>query len=73
VKKSCVASIRNRWSAIFAAWNYFMSLKNPDNDAFIKMYRDYAKAKKLANAEKVVTNDPMEATYVGIHMWKLGG
>ena len=53
-----------------AAWNYFMSLKNPDNDAFIKMYRDYAKAKKLANAEKVVTNDPMEATYVGIHMWK---
>jgi len=53
-----------------AAWNYFMSLKNPDNDAFIKMYRDYAKAKKLANADKVVTNDPMEATYVGIHMWK---
>ena len=53
-----------------AAWNYFMSLKNPDNDAFIKMYRDYAKAKKLANADKVVTNDPMEATYIGIHMWK---
>ena len=53
-----------------AAWNYFMSLKNPTNDAFIKMYRDYAKAKKLPNAEKVVTNDPMEATYIGIHMWK---
>jgi urea transport system substrate-binding protein len=53
-----------------AAWNYFMSLKNSTNDAFIKMYRDYAKLKKLPNAEKVVTNDPMEATYVGIHMWK---
>lgn len=53
-----------------AAWNYFMSLKNPTNDAFIKMYRDYAKAKKLPNADKVVTNDPMEATYIGIHMWK---
>jgi urea transport system substrate-binding protein len=53
-----------------ASWNYFMSLKNPTNDAFIKMYRDYAKAKKLANADKVVTNDPMEATYIGIHMWK---
>jgi urea transport system substrate-binding protein len=53
-----------------AAWNYFMSLKNPSNDAFIKQYRAYAKKKGLANADKVVTNDPMEATYVGIHMWK---
>jgi urea transport system substrate-binding protein len=53
-----------------AAWNYFMSLKNPTNDAFIKKYRAWAKAKGLPNAEKVVTNDPMEATYVGIHMWK---
>jgi len=53
-----------------AAWNYFMSLKNPVNDAFIKAYRAYAKKKNLANADTVVTNDPMEATYVGIHMWK---
>ncbi len=53
-----------------AAWNYFMSLKNPENDAFTKKYRDWAKKQKLPNAEKVVTNDPMEATYVGIYMWK---
>ncbi len=53
-----------------AAWNYFMSLKNPENDKFIKMYRDWAKKQKLPNADKVVTNDPMEATYIGIHMWK---
>ena len=53
-----------------AAWNYFMSLKNPANDAFVKKYRAYAKKKGLPNADKVVTNDPMEATYVGIHMWK---
>src|SRR5919197_4487608 len=53
-----------------AAWNYFMSLKNPQNEAFIKKYRAYAKKKGLPNADKVVTNDPMEATYVGIHMWK---
>ena len=52
-----------------AAWNYFMSVKNAENDAFIKKYRAYAKAKNLPNADKVVTNDPMEATYVGIHMW----
>ena len=53
-----------------AAWNYFMSLKNPENEKFVKMYKDWAKKNKLPNAGTVVTNDPMEATYVGIHMWK---
>ena len=53
-----------------ASWNYFMSLKNGENDKFIKMYKDWAKKQKLPNADKVVTNDPMEATYIGIHMWK---
>ncbi|MFC5300571.1 urea ABC transporter substrate-binding protein [Azospira restricta] len=53
-----------------ASWNYFMSLKNPENDKFVKLYKDWAKKSKLPNADKVVTNDPMEATYVGIHMWK---
>jgi urea transport system substrate-binding protein len=53
-----------------AAWNYFMSLKNPANDGFIKSYRDWAKKNNLPNADKVVTNDPMEATYVGMQMWK---
>jgi urea transport system substrate-binding protein len=53
-----------------ASWNYFMSVKNPENDAFVKKYREWAKKQKLPNADKVVTNDPMEATYVGIHMWK---
>ncbi|OHC61761.1 MAG: urea ABC transporter substrate-binding protein [Rhodocyclales bacterium RIFCSPLOWO2_02_FULL_63_24] len=52
-----------------AAWNYFQSVKNPANDAFIKMYKDWAKKQKLPKADTVVTNDPMEATYVGIHMW----
>ncbi|MBS0312139.1 MAG: transporter substrate-binding protein, partial [Proteobacteria bacterium] len=53
-----------------AAWNYFESIKNPTNAAFIKMYKDWAKKQKLPNADTVVTNDPMEATYIGIHMWK---
>ncbi len=53
-----------------AAWNYFMTLKNGENDKFIKMYKDWAKKSKLPNADKAVTNDPMEATYIGIHMWK---
>jgi len=53
-----------------AAWNYFQSIKNPENAKFIRMYRDWAKKNKLPNAATVVTNDPMEATYIGIHMWK---
>jgi urea transport system substrate-binding protein len=53
-----------------AAWNYFMSIKNPANAAFIKQWSDYAKAKKIpGHADKPLTNDPMEATYIGIHMW----
>ena len=54
-----------------AAWNYFMSVKNPTNTAFIKSWSDYAKAKKIpGQMDKPLTNDPMEATYVGMYMWK---
>ncbi|WPB56204.1 urea ABC transporter substrate-binding protein [Xylophilus sp. GOD-11R] len=54
-----------------AAWNYFMSLKNPTNTAFIKSWSDYAKKMKIpGQMDKPLTNDPMEATYVGMHMWK---
>ena len=52
-----------------AAWNYFMSIKNPTNEAFKKKWADYSKAKKLPGADKPLTNDPMEATYIGFHMW----
>ena len=46
-----------------AAWNYFQSLKNPTNDAFIKQWQTFIKNPKR------VTNDPMEATYLGFKMW----
>jgi urea transport system substrate-binding protein len=52
-----------------AAWNYFMSIDTPENKAFIKQWLDYAKANKLPDADKRVTNDPMEATFMGIKMW----
>jgi urea transport system substrate-binding protein len=53
-----------------AAWNYFMSIKNPTNDAFKAKWAAYAKAKGVAgHKDKPLTNDPMEATYIGIHMW----
>ncbi|HZM48114.1 MAG TPA: urea ABC transporter substrate-binding protein [Burkholderiales bacterium] len=53
-----------------AAWNYFMSLKNPVNDEWKKKWADYTKAKKLSYAGKPLTNDPMEAAYIGVYMWK---
>jgi urea transport system substrate-binding protein len=54
-----------------AAWNYFMSIKAPANDEFTKKWAAYAKAKGIAgHKDKPLTNDPMEATYIGIYMWK---
>ncbi len=52
-----------------AAWNYFMSIDTPENKKFIADWKDYVKAKNLPDGEKRVTNDPMEATYIGIKMW----
>ncbi len=53
-----------------AAWNYFMSIKSPANEAFTKKWAAYAKAKGIpGHKDKPLTNDPMEATYIGFHMW----
>ncbi len=52
-----------------AAWNYFMSVDTPANKAFKDKWAAYVKAKGLPDGAKRVTNDPMEATYIGLHMW----
>jgi urea transport system substrate-binding protein len=52
-----------------AAWNYFMSVDTKENKAFIKKWNAYVKKNKLPGGSKRVTNDPMEATYIGIKMW----
>ena len=46
-----------------AAWNYFMSAESDANDEFIEKWHAFTK-----NEERV-TNDPMEATYIGFKMW----
>ena len=46
-----------------AAWNYFMSVDTTKNAAFIKQWQDFIKNPKR------VTNDPMEAHYIGFNMW----
>ena len=46
-----------------AAWNYFQSIDNPTNAAFIKQWKEYT------GDETRVTNDPMEAHVIGFDMW----
>ena len=46
-----------------AAWNYFMSVEADINDKFIKTWHKFIKNSKR------VTNDPMEAHYIGFNMW----
>jgi len=52
-----------------AAWNYFQSIDTPENKAFVAKWNAYVKKANLPGGDKRVTNDPMEATYIGIHMW----
>ena len=46
-----------------AAWNYFQSVESAKNEAFISQWKAFIKD------DKRVTNDPMEATYIGFQMW----
>ncbi len=46
-----------------AAWNYFQSAESDVNEKFISAW------KKFIKNDKRVTNDPMEATYIGFNLW----
>ncbi len=46
-----------------AAWNYFMSVDTPENEEFIDAWHKFIKD------DSRVTNDPMEAHYIGFNMW----
>ncbi len=46
----------------FAVWNYFMSMKTPENEKFVKAY------KKRFGQDRV-TDDPIEANYFGVYLW----
>ena len=45
-----------------AAWNYFQSADTEANEAWVEAW-------KAAMGEERVTNDPMEAHYIGFNMW----
>ena len=46
-----------------AAWNYFMSVDTYENEEFIEKWHAFI------GDEDRVTNDPMEAHYIGFNMW----
>jgi urea transport system substrate-binding protein len=48
-----------------AAWNYFQSIDNPKNKEFIKKFQEYTKDPLR------VTDDPIEAAYIGVYFWKM--
>lgn len=45
------------------AWNYFQTVKTPENDKFVAAYKA-----KYGNDR--VTDDPIEAGYFGVYLWK---
>jgi urea transport system substrate-binding protein len=46
----------------YAAWNYFQSLDTPENQEFVRRFRT------RYGADRVVS-DPMEAAWLGVHLW----
>jgi urea transport system substrate-binding protein len=47
----------------FVAWNYLHAFETPENRAFIAEWR------RFTGRADAVTNDPMEATWIGFHLW----
>ncbi|NJL22340.1 MAG: urea ABC transporter substrate-binding protein [Leptolyngbyaceae cyanobacterium SM1_3_5] len=47
----------------FAAWNYFMTVETPANTKFVEAF-------KAEYGPDRVTNDPMEAAYIAVYLWK---
>ena len=46
----------------YAAWNYFMTVDTPENEKFVAAFKE-------KYGEDRVTNDPMEAAYIMVHLW----
>jgi urea transport system substrate-binding protein len=53
-----------------AAWNYYQSVEAPQNKKFVDAFKAYAKKANLPGGDKRVTDDPMEAAYFGVYIWK---
>lgn len=48
----------------YVAWNYYQTTDTPENKKFVADY-------KAAYGERRVTDDPIEAGYIGVYLWKM--
>src|SRR5579864_3402221 len=53
-----------------AAWNYYQSIDTPENKKFVENFKAYCVRKNLPGGESRVTDDPIEAAYFGVYVWK---
>src|SRR5688572_27717091 len=53
-----------------AAWNYYQSIDTPQNKKFVSAFKAYAQSKSLPGGTARVTDDPIEAAYFGVYVWK---
>ncbi len=53
-----------------AAWNYFQSIDSPENAKFVADFKAYCAKNNLPGGESRVTDDPIEAAYFGVYVWK---
>jgi urea transport system substrate-binding protein len=51
-----------------ASWNYYMSLKTPQNIKWIKSYKAWCAKHNIAD-KQCVTDDPMMHAYIHVHLW----
>ncbi|MDB5302902.1 MAG: urtA [Phycisphaerales bacterium] len=53
-----------------AAWNYYQAIDAPGNKAFVEAFKKYCASHKLPGGDARVTDDPIEAAYFGVYVWK---
>jgi urea transport system substrate-binding protein len=53
-----------------AAWNYYQSIDSPENKKFVGAFKTFAETKGLPGGRSRVTDDPIEAAYFGVYVWK---
>ncbi len=54
-----------------AAWNYFQSIDTPENKKFVDAFKAYCAKNNLPGGKDRVTDDPIEAAYYGVYVWKM--
>jgi urea transport system substrate-binding protein len=53
-----------------ACWNYFQSIDTPENKKFVADFKAFCERAKLPGGKDRVTDDPIEAAYYGVYVWK---